>query len=56
MRAEIDLAPLDIDVITEFIGEGSENLMRRVLGADFDAPDLEARFEQALVCSSSDLI
>lgn len=48
MRAEIDLAPLDIDVITEFIGKGSENLMRRVLGVDFDAHDVEARFAQAL--------
>lgn len=48
MREELDLAPLDIDTVKEFVGKGSENLMRRVLGTDFDAQDVERRFEDAL--------
>ena len=48
MRAEIDLAPLTLDTIISFVGKGSENLMRRVLGVDFDAIEVEQRFESAL--------
>ena len=48
MRSELDLQPLDIQTITEFVGKGSENLMRRVLGVDFDADEVERRFELAL--------
>lgn len=48
MRAEFDLAPLSIEIITEFVGKGSENLMRRVLGVDFSADDVETQFERAL--------
>ena len=48
MRDELGLAPLSIETVTEFVGKGSENLMRRVLGVDFDADDVERRFEQAL--------
>lgn len=48
MRAELDLAPLDIETVKEFVGKGSENLMRRVLGVDFDADEVERRFEHAL--------
>lgn len=48
MRAEIKLAPLSIETITEFVGKGSENLMRRVLGVDFAADEVEERFTQAL--------
>ena len=48
MRAELDLAPLDLETIKEFVGKGSENLMRRVLGTDFGAEDVERRFGQAL--------
>lgn len=36
MRAELSLAPLAIDTIKEFVGKGSENLIRRVLAVDFD--------------------
>ncbi|MEK0427952.1 MAG: hypothetical protein RL001_479, partial [Pseudomonadota bacterium] len=32
LRKELDLAPLDIETVKEFVGKGSENLMRRVLG------------------------
>lgn len=48
MRAEFDLAPLPIDTIIEFVGKGSENLMRRVLGVDYAAADVEAQFERAM--------
>ncbi len=48
MRAEIKLAPLSIETITGFVGKGSENLMRRVLGVDFAADEVEQRFAQAL--------
>ncbi len=48
MRDELGLAPLDIDTIIEFVGKGSENLMRRVLGVDFDADGVEQRFAQAM--------
>jgi len=48
MRAEFDLAPLEIATIIEFIGKGSENLMRRVLGVDFSAADVETRFAQSM--------
>lgn len=48
MRADLDLAPLPIDTIIEFVGKGSENLMRRVLGVDFEADDVERRFADAL--------
>lgn len=48
MRAELDLAPLDLETIKEFVGKGSENLMRRVLGVNFGAEEVERRFEQAL--------
>jgi phosphoglycolate phosphatase len=36
MRDELHLAPLALDTIVDFVGKGSENLMRRVLGVDFE--------------------
>lgn len=48
MRDELSLAPLAIETIKTFVGQGSENLMRRVLGVNFDAAGVEQRFEQAL--------
>jgi phosphoglycolate phosphatase len=48
MRAEFELTPLSIDTIIEFVGKGSENLMRRVLGVDFDADQVEDYFADAL--------
>ena len=50
MRGELSLAPLAIETIKNFVGQGTENLMRRVLGVDFDAAGVEQHFEQAL-CS-----
>lgn len=48
MRAEFGLAPLDVATIVEFVGKGSENLMRRVLAVDFGADEVERRFAAAL--------
>ncbi len=48
MRADIGLAPLTVETVIEFVGKGSENLMRRVLAVDFDADEVERRFEDAL--------
>ncbi len=48
MRDELGLAPLAIETVIEFVGKGSENLMRRVLGVDFDADEVERRFDLAM--------
>jgi phosphoglycolate phosphatase len=48
MRAELDLAPIDIETIKKFVGKGTENLVRRVLEVNFSTIDAERRFEQAL--------
>jgi phosphoglycolate phosphatase len=48
MRAEFDLTPLTIETVIEFVGKGSENLMRRVLGVDYEAADVEVQFERAM--------
>ena len=48
MRAEFDLAPLSVETIIEFVGKGSENLMRRVLATDFDTDEVERRFAEAM--------
>ena len=48
MRAELELAPLSLQTITEFVGKGSENLIRRVLGVDFEDAEVERHFDQAL--------
>ncbi|HCE07167.1 MAG TPA: phosphoglycolate phosphatase [Oxalobacteraceae bacterium] len=48
MRSELDLAPLDIGTIINFVGKGTENLIQRVLAIDFE-PDQAARhFARAL--------
>jgi phosphoglycolate phosphatase len=48
MRAELGLVPLDIETITNFVGKGTENLMRRVLAVDFAADDVERHFQVAV--------
>jgi phosphoglycolate phosphatase len=48
MRDELHLAPLSLDTIVDFVGKGSENLMRRVLGVDFEKSEVESRFDHAL--------
>ena len=48
MRAELQLAPVEIDVITRFVGKGTENLVRSILGLDFTPEQVGERYEQAL--------
>ncbi|MGV8899601.1 MAG: phosphoglycolate phosphatase [Burkholderiaceae bacterium] len=48
MRAEFALAPLGIDSIKEFVGRGTENLIRRVLAVDYDLHAIESHFEPAM--------
>lgn len=48
MRAEFDLAPLDLPSITALVGKGSENLVRGVLQLDLDAAAVERQFAAAL--------
>lgn len=48
MRAEFGLDDLDLETITHFVGKGSENLMRRVLGVDYAPDDVEVHFPRAL--------
>ncbi|TCS37210.1 phosphoglycolate phosphatase [Paucimonas lemoignei] len=48
MRGELSLAPLDIDTIKNFVGKGTENLMRRVLAVDYGANEVEDHFDAAL--------
>lgn len=48
MRADLSLAPLDIDTIKNFVGKGTENLMRRVLAVDYAEDEVERHFDAAL--------
>ncbi|TFV94902.1 phosphoglycolate phosphatase [Oxalobacteraceae bacterium OM1] len=47
MRAELGLAPLNIETIVDFVGKGTENLIRRVLAIDY-GDHVEPHFEAAL--------
>ncbi len=48
MRSDLGLGPLDIETITHFVGKGTENLMRRVLAADYAPEEVEVHFSSAL--------
>lgn len=48
MREEFDLAPLALETIKNFVGKGTENLMRCVLAVDFGPAEVELRFEATL--------
>jgi phosphoglycolate phosphatase len=48
MQADLDLPPLDIDTIKDFVGKGTENLIRRVLAVDLAPAQVEERFAAAL--------
>ena len=48
MRAEFDLAPIDLDTIKRFIGKGSENLIHTVLSVDFSETQIQQHFVAAL--------
>jgi phosphoglycolate phosphatase len=48
VRAELDLAPIDLETVAGFVGKGTEHLMRRVLSVDLGPEEVETRFDQAL--------
>jgi phosphoglycolate phosphatase len=48
MRADLGLTPLAMQTIVNFVGKGSENLIRRVLAVDYDEEDVTRHFDQAL--------
>lgn len=48
MRSDLGLPATDIETITRFVGKGTENLMRRVLGLDYDEAGVERHFDAAL--------
>ncbi len=48
VREELDLPPLDIETIKNFVGKGTENLIRCVLALDFIPAEVERRFPCAL--------
>ncbi|HCT25794.1 MAG TPA: phosphoglycolate phosphatase [Stenotrophomonas sp.] len=48
MRAELGLEPLAQETIVNFVGKGTENLMRRVLAVDYAEDEAEQYFKQAL--------
>ncbi|WP_050466591.1 phosphoglycolate phosphatase [Herbaspirillum chlorophenolicum] len=48
MRAELGLEPLAQKTIVNFVGKGTENLMRRVLAVDYAEDEAEQYFKQAL--------
>lgn len=48
MRDELLIAPVAIEVITRFVGKGTENLVRSILGLDYTPAQVAGRYEQAL--------
>jgi phosphoglycolate phosphatase len=48
MRADLGLTPLTMQTIVNFVGKGSENLIRRVLAVDYDEDGVTRYFDQAL--------
>ena len=48
MRADLHLAPLDLKRITDFVGKGSENLLRQVLAVDYDDAGVARRLDAAM--------
>jgi phosphoglycolate phosphatase len=48
MRADLGLSDLSVETITNFVGKGTENLMRRVLAVDYEADEIERYFPEAL--------
>lgn len=47
-RADLGLTPLSEQTIIDFVGKGTENLIRKVLAVDFDESGIAAHYEQAL--------
>lgn len=49
MREGLGLASLDLDTAISFVGKGAENLVRKSIGVDFSASEVELRFQEAMV-------
>ena len=47
MRADVGLAELDLTTIKNFVGKGSENLIRRILSLDWDENKVDREFAAA---------
>ena len=48
MRDELGLTPLSQETIVNFVGKGTENLIRRVLAVDYAEDEAAGYFQQAL--------
>ncbi len=48
MRADLGLGPLTLDTAISFVGKGAENLVRKSIGVDFSAGEVELRFQEAM--------
>lgn len=48
MRADFQLAPIEIEQVKQFVGKGSENLIQRVLSLDFSDAQVAQHFDAAL--------
>lgn len=48
MRADLGLTPLAQETIVNFVGKGTENLIRRVLAVDYAEDEAARHFQQAL--------
>jgi phosphoglycolate phosphatase len=48
MRADLTLLPLTIEKIIQFVGKGTENLVRSTLGTDFAPAEVERHYPTAL--------
>lgn len=53
MRTDFDLTSLSLQIITNFVGKESENLIRRVLSLDLPEADVDANFNAGLVSYQS---
>jgi phosphoglycolate phosphatase len=48
MRADLQLPPQSLALISNFVGKGTENLMLRTLGADYSEAEVEQHYPAAL--------
>jgi phosphoglycolate phosphatase len=48
VRADLGLAPLDLETVVGFVGKGAEHLVRSALRVDLSLEETEARFTEAI--------
>lgn len=48
MRGDLGLSPLSQQTIIDFVGKGTENLIRKVLAVDYDESGINSRFAEAM--------